>query len=143
MSAFDIPGAPNFRVRFWGRVNKTDDCWLWTGAVNSAGYGQIRQGGRIHYVHRLSYEDAHGPIPDGFQIDHLCRVRNCLRPEHLEAVTPGENTRRGEPARRTHCPRGHEYDLLNTYIDGNGRRVCRACHRMRERERQSKEPICQ
>jgi hypothetical protein len=71
-----------------------DECWIWAGGVSSDGYGTIQRGG-LAYAHRLSYEKYIGPIPDGLHIAHLCRVRLCVNPNHLEAVAPGENTRRG------------------------------------------------
>ena len=108
-----------------------DSCWLWLGC-KSSGYGQLAaHGGRLIYAHRLSYELAQGPIPEGLQIDHLCRTPACVRPDHLEAVTPRENTMRGDtPARlnlqKTHCPYGHAYDERNT-CRIRGERRCRAC----------------
>lgn len=80
------------RLAFY--TDKTDSCWVWTGTRNDVGYGQLTVDGRMQYVHRLSYEALVGPIPDGMQIDHLCRNTLCLRPEHLEPVTPAENVRR-------------------------------------------------
>lgn len=75
-------------------TEKTEGCWIWTGARNDGGYGQLNVNGKQLYAHRLSYECNVGPIPDGMQIDHLCRVTRCIRPEHLEPVTPKENIRR-------------------------------------------------
>jgi hypothetical protein len=81
--------------KFWSKVDKTSDCWLWTASTRN-GYGQIARGdGRVDYAHRLSYEMAHGAIPPGLNIDHLCRQPLCVRPDHLEAVTQRENLRRG------------------------------------------------
>lgn len=80
--------------RFWQKVNKTDSCWLFTGAHNGTGYCVIRANGKSTYVHRYSHELHKGQIPEGLQIDHLCRVRNCVNPAHLEAVTFEENMRR-------------------------------------------------
>lgn len=107
---------PTEGERFWSKVDKTPDCWLWTAGKDWDGYGIFaRDGSRSCRAHRWSYEQAIGPIPEGLQIDHLCRVRNCVRPDHLEAVTSRTNTLRGETraaknAIKTHCPYGH---LLN------------------------------
>ncbi len=106
-------------------------CWLWTGYINNHGYGQI---GRNTKAYRESYILARGAIPDGLQIDHLCRVRSCVNPDHLEAVTQHENIRRGTWAEgravwvrsRTHCKRGHPYEG-NTYVNCRGHRNCVIC----------------
>ena len=81
--------------KFWSKVKKTDRCWLWVGATNSAGYGQIRIKQKCYYTHRLSYEMAKGAIPDKWVIDHLCRVPSCINPDHLEAVDERTNLNRG------------------------------------------------
>ena len=113
-----------------------DDCWLWPGGTNGRGYGIIGvkrgpgEGSRMLYVHRVMYEKYVGPIPDGLEIDHLCRVRNCANPTHLEAVTRAENVRR-QRAVITHCPEGHEYNDENTAITVAGKRRCRTCDRNR------------
>lgn len=125
--------------RFWSYVQKTDGCWLWTARLNQSGYGQFAIGGAMPSVHRLSYEALVGPIPDGLQLDHLCRVRNCVRPDHLEPVTAHENMRRGtspfaENIRKEACPRGHEYTDENTWLY-RGSRYCRECRRTEARER--------
>jgi hypothetical protein len=132
--------------RFWAKVDKHGDgCWLWTGAT-SAGYGHIfvagRKGrGRLSLAHRVSYEMHVGPIPVGLDLDHLCRVRNCVNPAHLEPVTRQVNLARGigftmerrnSHREKTHCPRGHEYVGENLYVRPSGHRVCRACRRIRE-----------
>lgn len=88
-------------VRFWQKVERTDECWLWAGAVNDSGYGAIWDGYRLVYAHRLSYEMHGGAIPDGMQLDHLCRVRRCVNPAHLEPVTHRENIDRGVACRRS------------------------------------------
>lgn len=120
---------------FWKRVNKTETCWLWTGWVDRDGYGKCSRDGE-QYVHRWTYKTLVGPIPDGYVIDHLCRVKRCVRPDHLEPVTPGENTLRmmrslGRFGCATHCPKGHPYDEENTYVSPSGRRHCRECNRVR------------
>ena len=114
-------------------------CWEWGGARSKAGYGQIRSGGRgvLLYAHRVAYELARGPIPPGLVIDHLCRNRGCVNPDHLEVVTNGENLLRGdtfaaENARKTHCPYGHPYQGDNLYLTPkHGHRQCRICTRRR------------
>lgn len=94
-------------------------------------------------AHRYAYEHFIGPIPEGLQVDHLCRVRNCVNPDHLEAVTCRENVLRGDGvaaanARATHCPQGHAYDEANTYTWTNGGRHCRACARIKTREQRAR-----
>ena len=115
--------------RFWSKVEKTPTCWLWTGSCNPKGYGQFRVGKKKPGAHRVAYEWLVGPIPEGMQLDHLCRVRNCVNSDHLEVVTNLENNRRGERANRTHCKQGHEYNEENTYRHPDGWRDCRACQR--------------
>jgi hypothetical protein len=100
-------------------------CWVWTGAIYSAtGYGSFV----ATTAHRWAYVNLVGPIPDGLHIDHLCRVRSCCNPDHLEPVTQAENNRR-QAAAQTHCLHGHEYTAANTYLDGKGYRRCRVCVR--------------
>jgi len=119
-------------------------CWLWSGADSGKGYGKFWDGERLTLAHRYAYERHVGPIPDGLQIDHLCRVRCCVNPDHLEAVTQQENVRRGEAGKylsdRSHCQRGHAYDAFNT-IRERGRRVCRSCKRAWERGRRARQRV--
>jgi hypothetical protein len=111
----------------------TSDCWVWTAARTTDGYGCFKDGPKQVMAHRFAYEQVIGPIPDGHQIDHLCRNPSCVRPEHLEPVTPRENTLRGTGpsavhARKTHCIHGHEFTDANTYMH-DGQRKCRACQK--------------
>ncbi len=111
-------------------------CCLWTGATNTKGYGRIKHGARYWMTHRVAYEADKGAIPPDLVIDHRCRVPACCNPDHLEAVTILENTRRGNSGRKdaikTHCPQGHEYTDANTYrYGGKAGRRCRTCVRER------------
>lgn len=112
----------------------TDSCWLFEGWLQR-GYGLVRNGkGRKMPAHRTAYEFYIGPVPDGLCLDHLCRVRNCVNPAHLEPVTVAENNRRGlgwsgRNVAKTHCPQGHPYDDQNTIRLQRGGRRCRACNR--------------
>lgn len=115
------------------RLIKVDEsgCWIWQGPRTPDGYGKHRRGPGHpeRVIHRITYEHYVGPIPDGLQLDHLCRVRLCCNPEHLEPVTGSVNTDRQDHAnrRKTHCPKGHEYTPENTRIDSAGKRHCRTC----------------
>jgi hypothetical protein len=128
--------SPDQVARFerFVRRDASTECWLWVGALNSKGYGVFSVSGRNALAHRLSYEHHVGPIPVGLDIDHLCRVRSCCNPAHLEPVTRGENIRRGSGAAfwraKTHCPAGHAYTPENTKLY-EGRRYCRTCARDR------------
>ncbi len=125
--------------RFWPRVEFTDTCWLWEGATSN-GYGSVYVGGRNMGAHRYSYAFCVGPIPQGLVIDHLCRVKRCVRPEHLEPVTNAENIRRGEGGKnksdKTHCPAGHDYAEtahMKKDMRGNYYRLCRVCANNRQK----------
>jgi hypothetical protein len=113
-------------------------CWLiTTGPKTPNGYPtHISVPGRAPRVtHRIMWEFHHqGPVPTGMQLDHLCRRRNCCQPQHLEPVTPSENTDRQDHANRgkAACPKGHPYDEGNTYRDPSGRRRCRMCAATRD-----------
>lgn len=132
-------GVEGVGDRFWGKVNKTDDCWLWTGCLADTGYGRLTYNTEQWYAHRLSYVLHKGEISEGLVLDHLCRNRACVNPDHLQAVPQSINVLRGlnkagfEQINRTHCPKGHAYDLANTYYDKRNWRQCRACNRARSR----------
>lgn len=110
-------------------------CWIWRGAKNRKGYGYIQEREvtrrpRRVFTHRVTYFDSHGKdaIPEGFQIDHLCRVRECCNPDHLQVVTTRENSRRGLRGMLAgQCRQGHPWIPENTYYRSNGTRQCRAC----------------
>ena len=108
-------------------------CWEWKGNIHSwTGYGRIRVNDQECSSHRFVYELLRGPIPKGLTLDHLCRNKTCVNPDHLEPVTAGENALRGfgpcaVNARKIICLRGHRYDENNTYIDKRGRRSCKQC----------------
>lgn len=136
-------------VRFWAKVDKKlgDGCWLWTGATNR-GYGAftpVAPGPQLK-AHRYAYELEVGPIPDGLQIDHLCRTPLCVNPAHMEPVTSRVNTLRGDTFQaanlaKTHCVNGHEFTPENTLVRKpsprlpNGGRWCRTCNREKMRRR--------
>jgi HNH endonuclease len=112
-------------------------CWLWTGPKNTNGYAFASRGpGHTKKViHRTLWEHYNDQvIPEGMQLDHLCRVRHCVNPEHFEVVTPSVNTLRQDHGnrRKTHCPQGHEYNEQNTRINSKGKRICRACDNARK-----------
>lgn len=132
---------------FYDLVKKTDTCWLWTGHRNKDGYGMYR--GKL--AHRIVYIETNGPYPKGLVTDHLCRVRHCVNPDHLEAVTIAENVRRGDVSmlmRLKHlttirCPQNHLYTSDNLYLenskDGHVRRHCKTCVKERRREQYLRE----
>lgn len=145
------PGTNPDRIQYRGdpligiaaRIEITDDCWLWTGSLCD-GYGSIKnKAATSRFAHRALWERVVGAVPEGLQLDHLCRNRRCVNPDHLEPVTLKENINRGEAAegrrRRaasiTACPQGHDYNDANTYVDKKGCRHCRSCDRERRRAR--------
>lgn len=133
---------PGFTARrcFPYKVYQRGDCWEWRGCRLPSGYGNVHVNGTTQLAHRMAYEIAKGKILPGYQIDHLCRHRWCVRPSHLEAVLPKENTRRSrspaaENAKKTHCRRGHALTKENIYLRIRYERECRACLSDRARER--------
>lgn len=139
----NLSNGRTLEERFWAQVNKNGPipehkpelgpCWLWTGhIVTGKGYGRIRVYGKYQKAHRVSYELFVSLVPEGLQLDHLCRVRHCVNPAHLEPVTNKENGLRGTsiPAqnnRKTHCSKGHPLSGENLYPRTDGGRRCRIC----------------
>ena len=145
-----LSAKPTVEERFWAKVSTAGPapdyrpdlgpCWLWLGVQNRDGYGQFKVRGHMAGAHRFAYELLVGSITEAMELDHLCRVRRCVNPAHLEPVTHRENMRRGETGlatalqrrAKTNCPKGHPYDAENTYWQGN-RRSCRTCRRAHNR----------
>ena len=144
-----LDALEHFRARI--SIDPETGCWHWQGATQPRGYGTMPANGQKGILaHRFAYETFIGPIPDGHELDHLCRNRSCVNPAHLEPVTHSENVRRGNGAafwrNKTQCPQGHPYDEENTYFDGRGYRRCRACSRRYYQKRDRlplREPVAQ
>jgi hypothetical protein len=131
-------------TRFLACFDRSDGCWLWKlkPAKNGYGYFSVQVDGKQRKVlaHRYSYEFFVGPIPDGLTLDHLCTVPLCVRPDHLDPCSLGDNVARsprsltGQNSRKTHCPQGHPYSGDNLLMD-QGKRKCRTCVYARNRAR--------
>lgn len=129
--------------RFWSKVDKTGDCWLWTASVGSHGYGQMTIAGRPVTAHRYSAMFHFGMFDRRSWVLHTCDERRCVRPSHLYLGDRQRNIQdmvdRGRSfwRQKTHCPHGHAYEGDNVYQNpGSSSRVCRECHRNRAREYQ-------
>lgn len=138
--------SPTFLERFWAKVDRSGECWEWRGSRQSQGYGMILGGQRQRILaHRASYILHAGPIGERLDLDHLCRNRACVRPEHLEPVTHRVNVRRGASGdisrSKTHCPQNHAYDETNTY-HFDGRRYCKECNRAAQKKENRKRATC-
>lgn len=121
--------SPDTLVRFIAKLSIDDNrCWLWTGQLNSRGYGRLYLAGKMALAHRLSYRHFHGEIPDDLVVDHICNVKRCVNPMHLRLLTNAENITRA--VHRDACPNGHPYTDDNVYVDGRSRK-CRICVRAR------------
>jgi HNH endonuclease len=116
-------------------IEVVGDCHVWQGAMLRNGYGTVTVDGRTWLAHRYAYTTQRGPIPDGLHIDHLCRNRACVNPDHLEPVTQAENNRRAADA-QTHCRNGHPRTEDNLIVDSDGQRRCRTCRSADRREAQ-------
>lgn len=124
--------------RFFSKVEFTDSCWRWKAYKRPHGYGQFWCNGKDIYAHRWSYEFFVGPIDDSLVIDHLCRTRDCVNPDHLEAVTNQINVIRGK---KSTCPQGHELTGDNLYVYPNGHRRCKTCRRSQLREHRNRKVV--
>lgn len=138
-------GDARLPERFWSKVEVYGTCWMWTGCLDRSGYGRFGLHRSNVSSHRLAYESLVGAIGEGLQIDHLCRVRRCVNPSHLEPVTLQENIRRGDTGKtqrsKTHCIHGHPFDGDNLYVNpSSGHRTCRKCRSHRQRARLDDNP---
>ncbi len=145
------PRRKTLEEYFWARVKKTATCWLWTGRTMHFGYGVIQLYQRAPHIssHRASWMIHHGSIPNGLWVLHKCDVPACVNPDHLFLGTHADNMKdaqrkgrlsvpgKGWLGKRTHCPRGHEFNEKNTYVYRTGKKVVRLCRPCRkENQRQ-------
>lgn len=117
-------------------------CWIWQGNVSGPGYGTLNLAGKSRLAHRISYELFIGHIPEGLDLDHLCRVRRCINPNHLEPVTRKVNLHRGETWKwrldKLTCKYGHPLEGSNLRKGKGRERICIACDNRRSRERNAR-----
>ena len=124
--------------RFWPKVDKTKDCWIWIGQIHRSGYGVFWDGSKYVRSHRYRFIADNGYAPE--VVMHSCDTPACVRPEHLTGGTQLDNIRdrdnkgRGKARNPTHCKRGHPFSDDNVYLTKQNRRVCRVCQRIREKE---------
>lgn len=145
-------------TRLWSKIDggSVEECWIWTASRTRHGYGQFSVGGRagrMESAHSVTWRLLRGEIPDGLELDHLCRVRACCNPWHLEPVSHRVNGQRGvagdvvkrRAAAITHCPHGHRYDEANTQLRptlyGGVARLCRACGKVRSQARRDAKKV--
>lgn len=139
--------------RFWSKVKKTHTCWIWLGIQDGRGYGRFSLKHKFYKAHRICFELVNGSIDNSLTLDHLCRNRLCVNPQHLEQVTQRENIMRSPIApaainsRKTHCANGHEFTPENTYINTHSdrryttpKRMCRTCAKMYGKNYRIKNP---
>lgn len=146
----DVPLGVSRRVldamsaeeRFWVKVDKqVGGCWIWTATCSTNGYGQFWSEDRVNVpAHRQAYEFEVGTIPSGMVLDHLCRIKSCVNPDHLEVVTQSENVLRGLASRGQGdtCRAGHPRTPDNTHVRKSGERYCMTCKNERDRDRYSR-----
>jgi len=120
--------------RFWAHVKQEGGCWIWQGKISHRGYALVSAKRQWKLAHVLLHTKLYGPLPSGLERDHLCKRTACIHPGHLEAVTRLENIRRASKAQQTHCKHGHPFDEHNTYRTKDGRRLCKQCSRIRQRQ---------
>lgn len=120
-------------ARVYRQIDFSGDCHIWKGTTAGNGYGTAFFNGKAERAHRITFMVQIGPIPEGMELDHLCRNTLCVNPRHLEPVSHRENMQRGSWSQRTNCPQGHPYDAKNT-IWRRGTRKCRECDKRRKRE---------
>ena len=133
-------------INFWAKIDKSGICWEWTGSKNNGGYGLFGLNYKMRSAHRVSYEIKWGKIPDGLVINHMCRNRGCVNPDHLEVVTQKVNVQKGlagfktglKNRAKTHCPQNHEYTPDNLTKQNNNKRNCKACNNDRIRARRAR-----
>ena len=138
-NSLDYNAIQELPERFWTKVNKTDSCWLWTGKIDD-GYGRFQIGPKLYLVHRLAFAMLNHKLGENTQVDHLCKVRNCINPKHLDEVTSKENTRRGlikkyntDPNK---CPYGHDYDReIPGKAEGSVYKNCSKCRKHRHAQK--------
>lgn len=131
---------PSYETRLWSRI-EFGDCWTWLGGLNAQGYGQIMRDGKNVRTHRAVYELLVGPIPADLELDHLCRVRSCCNPDHLEPVSHKENVHRGTAGRFFRagtCSKGHSLKDAYSFPSNADRLICRTCTNIRNAAREKK-----
>lgn len=137
------PASAKSRVAtFWTRVEKTGNCWIWTGRTLPTGYGRFWLTGREVYSHRFAWEMAHGAIPVGMSVCHTCDNPSCVRSDHLFLGTQKDNMAdakakgriRNQNSDKEQCRYGHQFTAENTFVDKRGSRRCRTCMRRQVRE---------